>query len=66
MIIPIRCMTCGKPIAQSWESFLQKTENRKKHVKETMDELGLERACCRSFFLGHVDLIDDIAGFKKD
>lgn len=59
-------MTCGKPIAHLWETFLEKTDHRKKNMKETMDELGLERACCRSVFLGHIDLIDDIAGFKKD
>jgi len=31
-----------------------------------MDELGLERYCCRALFLGHVDLIDTVAQFKKN
>ena len=66
MIIPIRCMTCGKPVAHLWEPFLEKTDNRKQRIKETLDGLGLERACCRSVFLGHIDLIDDISMFKKD
>lgn len=30
-----------------------------------MDELGLVRYCCRAQFMGHVDLIDEIAKFKK-
>ena len=30
-----------------------------------MDELGLERYCCRALFLGHIDLIDAAAEFKK-
>ena len=25
-----------------------------------MDDLGLERYCCRALFLGHVDLLKDI------
>ena len=64
MIIPIRCWSCGKPIAHLWESFRQrigKGEERKK----VLDELGLERYCCRAIFLGHVDLIEDAAQFKK-
>ncbi|MBS3145393.1 DNA-directed RNA polymerase subunit N [Candidatus Woesearchaeota archaeon] len=64
MIIPIRCFSCGKPIAHLWNSYKErviKGENRTK----ILDELGLERYCCRSMFLGHVDLIDTIAEFKK-
>jgi len=64
MMIPIRCMSCGKPVGHLWEEYkkrISKGEDRKK----VLDELGLERYCCRALFLGHVDLIDDIAKFKK-
>jgi DNA-directed RNA polymerase subunit N (RpoN/RPB10) len=30
-----------------------------------MDDLGIERYCCRALFLGHVDLIDTASRFKK-
>ncbi|MEK6834908.1 MAG: DNA-directed RNA polymerase subunit N [Nanoarchaeota archaeon] len=65
MIIPIRCMSCGKPVAHLWKDYkdrIAKGENPKK----VMDELGLERYCCRALFLGHVDLLKDISEFKKD
>ncbi|MBD3204362.1 DNA-directed RNA polymerase subunit N [Candidatus Woesearchaeota archaeon] len=65
MIIPIRCWSCGKPIAHLWEDFLIKTENKQKNMKKALDELGLERYCCRSMFLGHVDLLETAAQFKK-
>ena len=26
MIIPIRCFSCGKPVAQLWEEFKERTE----------------------------------------
>ena len=64
MIIPIRCWSCGKPVAQLWEEFdvrSKKGENK----KDILDELGLERYCCRAMFMGHVDLIDTVAQFKK-
>jgi len=65
MIIPCRCFSCGKPVAHLWEQYkerIAKGETKKK----VMDELGLERFCCRSLFLTHIDLLDDISVFKKD
>ena len=64
MIIPIRCMSCGKPIAHLWEEYKQRTEAGEKPAK-IMDELGLERYCCRAQFLGHIDLLETVAKFKK-
>ena len=64
MIIPIRCFSCGRPVAHLWENYkarVEKGENRKK----VLDELGLERYCCRALFLGHVALLDTVAQFKK-
>lgn len=65
MIIPIRCFSCNKPIAQLWDEFLTRTKNGE-DSKKVMDKLGLERYCCRAIFLGHVDLIDEIAIYKKE
>jgi len=64
MIIPIRCTGCGKPIAHLYERFRKEVESGK-NPKEVMDKLGLERYCCRALFLGHVDLLDTIAQFKR-
>lgn len=64
MIIPIRCWSCGKPIAQLWEDFKERAE-KGENKKDILDDLGLERYCCRQMFLGHVDLIDTAAQFKK-
>ena len=63
MIIPIRCMTCGKPIAHLWEEY----QRLSKKVKpaSALDKLGLERFCCRSLFLTHVDMVPKIGAFKK-
>jgi len=64
MIIPIRCFSCGKPIAHLWTEFKEKT-NKGEDQKKLMDDLGLERFCCRAMFIGHVDLADTISKFKK-
>ena len=64
MIIPIRCWSCGKPIAHLWEEFEERT-TKGEDKKKVLDSLGLERYCCRAMFLGHIDLIDVTAQFKK-
>jgi len=65
MIIPIRCFSCGKPIGHLWEEFKERVENRKENPKEVLDELGLERYCCRAMFLGQVDTLELVNKFKK-
>jgi DNA-directed RNA polymerase subunit N (RpoN/RPB10) len=64
MIIPVRCTSCGKPIGHLYEEFLKRVENGE-DSKKILDELGLERYCCRAIFLGHFDLLPLTSQFKK-
>jgi DNA-directed RNA polymerase subunit N len=64
MMIPIRCTACGKPLGHLWEEFKERVANGEDR-KKVLDQLGLERYCCRALFLGHVDLIDIAGQFKK-
>ncbi len=64
MIIPIRCFSCGMVIADKWERFVQMTTTEQKSVEETLDELKVERYCCRRMFVSHVQLIDEVAPFS--
>ncbi|MDP3734072.1 MAG: DNA-directed RNA polymerase subunit N [Nanoarchaeota archaeon] len=64
MIIPIRCFSCGKPVAHLWEEYQEKVAKGDK-PKKVLDQLGLERYCCRGILLGHVDLIDTAGEFKR-
>ena len=65
MIIPMRCFSCGKPISHLWEEYKERVA-KGEDKKKVLDSLGIERYCCRSAFLGQVDLIDTIARFKKN
>ena len=64
MIIPIRCWSCGKPVAHLFEEYKERVK-KGGDKKKILNDLGLERYCCRALFLGHVDLIDMVARFKK-
>jgi DNA-directed RNA polymerase subunit N (RpoN/RPB10) len=64
MIIPIRCFSCGKPIGHLWEEY-KKRVAQGESSKKVMDELGLDRFCCRAIFLGQADHLELVAKFKK-
>lgn len=65
MIIPVRCFSCGKPIAQHWEEYSERVK-KGESKKNVLDSLGIERPCCRAMFLGQVDLLESAAKFKKN
>ena len=65
MIIPIRCISCGKPIGHLWEEFKKRTEEGKEDSQKVLDELDIERYCCRAMFLGQVDTLELVNKFKK-
>lgn len=76
MIIPIKCFTCGKVIADKYQFYLKRVREIKekdgldtqkviylseKNTAKTpegivMDELGLNKICCRRHMLSHVDI----------
>lgn len=64
MIIPIRCFSCGKPIAHLYEKYKELILEGKTQ-KQALDELGVERYCCRAQFLGHGNMLELVNKFKK-
>jgi DNA-directed RNA polymerase subunit N len=64
MIVPIRCFSCGKPVAHLWEEFKARV-SKGEEPKKVLDDLCLEKFCCRVMLLSHVDLIDLASKFKK-
>ena len=62
MIIPVRCFTCGKVIGSAYEEFKERIEKGEDPDK-ILDELDLDRYCCRRMIISHVDLIDEVMPF---
>lgn len=74
MIIPIRCFTCGKVLADKWDYYVKKCEELENNDKEKkdnkyftepfkekiLDDLQLNKYCCRRMMLSHVDIIDNL------
>ena len=59
MLIPVRCFSCNKVIGGYYEEFIERKDNGE-NTSKIMDELGIERYCCRKIFISHVALIDEL------
>jgi DNA-directed RNA polymerase subunit N len=65
MIIPVRCFSCGKVVGDKWEEFSKRVADGEL-AKDALDDIGLDRYCCRRMLLSHVELIDDILKFHEE
>lgn len=63
MQIPVRCLSCGKVIGDKYEEFQERTEDGE-DAGEVLDDLGLEKYCCRTIFLTHVDTVEESGEHK--
>jgi DNA-directed RNA polymerase subunit N len=62
-MIPVRCFTCGKVIASSWEEFSRR-KNAGEDPATVLDDLGITRYCCRRMLLTHVELVDVVSPYQ--
>ena len=76
MIVPIRCFTCSKVIADKYDYYLEEMQKLEKagkknedpdykyfsniHTKEILDNLGLTRYCCRRMLISTSDMMNII------
>ena len=50
-------------IAHVYEQYKEAVETGVGSDK-ALDDLGMERYCCRRMFVGHIDLVDEVAPFS--
>ncbi len=62
-MFPVRCFSCGAVIGHLYEEYKRKIEEEGKTPKEALDELGIERYCCRRMFLTYKSIIKEFAKF---
>ena len=74
VIIPVRCFTCGKIIGDAYKDYtaryneynkaVKAGEKPKESPKQILDDLGIDRYCCRRMILTHVDLLEEAAPYE--
>jgi DNA-directed RNA polymerase subunit N len=62
-MIPVRCFTCGKVVGDKYEDFERKV-SAGEDPGQVLDELGLDKYCCRRMIISHSDLIDEFLQFE--
>ena len=59
MIIPVRCFSCNKVIADKWDSY---QDMKKKNIDNDIifKNLKIRRYCCKRMLITHIELIDKL------
>ena len=60
-MIPMRCFTCGRPMAHQWDVYQEReaklrTEKKDNPAFKVLASLHVGRACCRRMFLCQQDM----------
>ena len=64
MIIPIRCFTCGNLIADKFDDYQTKLKAGEDPEK-VLNELQINRYCCRRMLLTTVETIQQVIPFYE-
>jgi DNA-directed RNA polymerase subunit N len=64
VLVPVRCFTCGKLIADKYEDYQNKIKAGEE-ANKVLDELGMERYCCRRMLLTTVETIQQVIPFYE-
>ena len=63
MLIPIRCWTCGNVIGNHYDEWKQRVLEKGEEPRIVLDEMGLNRICCRRMLVSHVEILDETIKF---
>lgn len=55
-MIPVRCFTCGKVVSGVWADYKRRVQIE--DASKVLDDLGIDRYCCRRMLLTHAELVD--------
>jgi len=64
VLVPVRCFTCGRLIADKYEDYQNKIKAGEEPIK-VLDELGMDRYCCRRMLLTSVETIQQVIPFYE-
>ena len=64
MLVPVRCFTCGKLIANIYNEYLTQLKQGEEPNK-IMDSLNITRYCCRRMFVSSVETIYQVIPYYE-
>ena len=64
MLIPVRCFTCGNLIADKFNDYQTKVKAGE-DPKKVLNDLAINRYCCRRMLLTTVETIQQVIPFYE-
>lgn len=64
MIIPVRCFTCGKLVADKYNEFVSRVKSGEE-PKTVLDSMGFKRYCCRRMLIAAMDVVDQLMPYNE-
>ncbi len=64
MLVPVRCFTCGKLIANVFNEYTSRVKSGEESNK-VMDSLKINRYCCRRMFVSTVETIYQVIPYYE-
>ena len=64
MLVPVRCFTCGKLVADKYEEYSERVQTGEDPAK-VMDSLNMKRYCCRRMFVSSVETIYQVIPYYE-
>jgi DNA-directed RNA polymerase subunit N len=64
VLIPVRCFTCGNLIADKFDDYQTKLKTGEDPEK-VLNDLGINRYCCRRMLLTTVETIQQVIPFYE-
>ncbi|KXB05021.1 DNA-directed RNA polymerase subunit N [candidate division MSBL1 archaeon SCGC-AAA382A03] len=61
---PVRCFSCGKPLADKYEEFEQRVKDGEE-PEDIFEEMGIERYCCRRMILTSIDATEQMIEYER-
>jgi DNA-directed RNA polymerase subunit N len=63
-MVPVRCFTCGSVVGEHWEEYKRRTGAEGESPQAVLDDLGIDRHCCRRMLVSHKDLVDVVTPYQ--
>jgi len=66
MLIPVRCFSCNKVIANKYNIYKLLTQDNEYIPDEAFKKINVNRYCCKRMLLSHKDFIDKLLEHEQD
>ncbi|KXA97493.1 DNA-directed RNA polymerase subunit N [candidate division MSBL1 archaeon SCGC-AAA259I09] len=64
MMRPMRCFSCGKPLADKYDEFEKRVEEGEE-PEEIFEDMEIERYCCRRMILTSIDATEEMMKYER-